>query len=128
MKVISIHLPEPIVQIIDKLIENGIFHSRSEAIRLIIISSISKYSAFVTSNSYMSTVSKFSINPPTSNKTIKKSTELISFKAPYHILELIDTSMKLLGLSSKSEVIRLALLFYFNNFVLPIVFNSEKSS
>lgn len=93
MKVISIYLPEVLVDTIDELVKHGLYHSRGEAVRDIIRRHLQDYSSVVSLGA----------------KDNGNKHNIMSIKLPPTLKELVKKALETGQYSSASELVRAAL-------------------
>jgi Arc/MetJ-type ribon-helix-helix transcriptional regulator len=112
MKILTIHLPEAIVEAIDLLIDRGIYNDRSSAVRAIVTQSIpdliNKYGLLED----LSEDGRRESAPPVMN-------DVLSFKMPGAQVKILDEMASTLGVKGKGSVVRMALDYFYRYHYLP---------
>jgi Arc/MetJ-type ribon-helix-helix transcriptional regulator len=101
MRVVTVDMPEHIIQKLEKLVKAGIFQSRAEAVRTIVDLALPEYMKLIR---YEEEKPRIIIN----EKQWKHS-KLISIKVPPAILEMLQEESRRTELD-RSKLIRLALV------------------
>lgn len=96
MRLISFHAPEPILEAIDAMRKKGLFFSRGEVIRYILISGLSEF---------------LQLPEHALSGNCRGGIQVISIRMPAGLLALADGVRKHLGIS-RSEFFRTAALNY----------------
>jgi hypothetical protein len=115
MQMVTIYLPKSIAQMLDILVEQGIYPNRSEAIRTILsiyVPEIFARYGFVHS-SQEGLVIPSSDTPASKDKSI-----VMSFKITRTQYNLLGLMAEKTGMRNKSKLLRIALDFFFRNHFL----------
>uniref|UniRef100_A0A7C4RXQ9 CopG family transcriptional regulator n=2 Tax=cellular organisms TaxID=131567 RepID=A0A7C4RXQ9_FERPE len=108
MKVVTVHLPTSVLEEVKKLVDAGVFFTKNEAIRYLIVSRLIGFKG----NGLKMLNKIFTID---SNKYSSKNMTLVSLKVPTALLSYMDAVIESLGFSSRSEFIRTAILKFIEN-------------
>jgi hypothetical protein len=113
MPVITTHLPKPLVQMLDRLVREGVYPNRAEAIRTILTiyvpETLAKYG--LVNGSQEGLVIPSSDSSPSKDKSL-----LVSFKMTRAQYDLMRLMAEKTGIQNKSKLLRMALDFYFRNY------------
>jgi Arc/MetJ-type ribon-helix-helix transcriptional regulator len=102
MKVVTVNLPETMIDALDLLVDYGIFPNKAEAIRSLLIAGLRHYR-----NLTVELQSSQDIKPQKQSETKFTAT---SIRIPTTLKKLVEDRAKKLGLPSQSELIRLAII------------------
>jgi Arc/MetJ-type ribon-helix-helix transcriptional regulator len=102
MKVITVNLPETMIDTLDLLVDYGIFPNRAETIRSLLMAGLRHYR-----NLTAELQSSQDIKP---QKQAESKFRVTSIRIPTTLKKLIKDRAKKLGLPSQSELIRLAII------------------
>ena len=113
MQIVTLHLPEPIVQIVDKMVRMKLYRYRNTALRFIIQRGLKEH---------MKLLSILDGGKPNDDNPVKKfafdddnmNMVFVSLKIPKGLLALMKMDMQKKGIRNRSEYIRLAI----TNFIM----------
>jgi metal-responsive CopG/Arc/MetJ family transcriptional regulator len=109
MQVITIHLPQKTLETIDKLVKAGLYLNRAEAVRLILTRAVEEEAATIEKIGLTGFPRQSPIlKAPEEPSGIKRLT--ITFRVPMALYSLMGIAAKRLGLRSRSELIRVAVI------------------
>jgi len=104
MKVATVHLPDEVLSAVDRLVEQRIFRSRSEAVRYMIIQ-------WITQNMpYLSPFNDLKVD--LRQGPADRNAQFLGLWIPTGVYEALEQMRQKLGALSKAEVCRHALLTY----------------
>jgi len=117
MQIITINLPEPLVSLIDKLVELKLHPNRNAAIRFIIQDAIDKHMKII------SLIADIDQGKDRENNIIvtedyEEQPSTVNFRVPATLHTLMKADMQKRGIKNKSEYIRQAILTYIMRSVL----------
>jgi metal-responsive CopG/Arc/MetJ family transcriptional regulator len=113
MRTVTLHLPEPIIQIVDKMVRIKLYRYRNTALRFIIQRGLKEHMKLLSildggKSNDDNPVKKFTFDDDDMNMT------LISLKIPKGLLALMKMDMEKKGIRKRAEYIRLAIM----NFIM----------
>jgi hypothetical protein len=112
MLIITTHLPKPIVQMLDRLVEDGVYPNRAEAIRTILSiyvpETLTKYGLVHGGQEGL-------VIPSSDSSASKDKSLLVSFKMTRAQYDLMRLMAEKTGIQNKSKLLRMSLDFYFRN-------------
>lgn len=111
MQIITIHLPRPVIEVVDKLVQMKLFPYRNTALRFIIQRGL---------NEQLKLISLINGDDPNNDNQFKitaidgddEKNTFISLKIPKALLALMNADMKRRGIRNRSEYIRQAILSF----------------
>jgi len=111
MRVITIHLPEPIISLVDKLVHLRLHPNRNAAIRFIIQDAIQKHVKLISS---IIDMDQDENNTPGKIAVDDNGEKFLSvnFRMPIALYALMKADMDKRGIRNRSEYIRQAILTY----------------
>jgi Arc/MetJ-type ribon-helix-helix transcriptional regulator len=111
MQLITVHLPERTLELIDSLVKAGFYLNRSEAIRLILTRAAEEEAALL-GKIGLPELEKPApvIKEPPEMRKLKHS--MVSLRVPKALNALIRVAAKRLGFRSKSELIRVSVISF----------------
>jgi len=112
MKIVTIHLPEAIVEAIDLLIEKGIYPDRSSAVRTIVTQSLPDVFAKYGLLEDLGADGRRGSESPAMS-------DVLSFKMPAAQAQILDEMASALGVKGKGAVVRMALDYFYKYHYLP---------
>jgi metal-responsive CopG/Arc/MetJ family transcriptional regulator len=109
MQPITVYLPEQTLQTIDKLVKAGLYLNKGEAIRLILTRAVEEEAAAIEKIGFTGFPKQSPIlKAPEEPSGVKHLT--IAFRVPVALYSLMKIAAKRLGLRSRSELIRVAVI------------------
>jgi hypothetical protein len=115
MLIITTHLPKPIVQMLDRLVEDGVYPNRAEAIRTILSiyvpETLAKYGLVHGGQEGL-------VIPSSDTSLSKGKSLLVSFKITRTQYDLVGLMAEKTGVKNKSKLLRIALDLFFRNHFL----------
>jgi Arc/MetJ-type ribon-helix-helix transcriptional regulator len=109
MQLISIHLPEKTLETIDKLVKTGLYLNRAEAIRLILTRAVEEEAAAIEKIGFTGFERHSPVlKVPPEPSGVKQFT--VALRVPVALYTLMRIAAKRLGLRSRSELIRVAVM------------------
>jgi len=113
MQTVTLHLPEPIIQIVDKMVRMKLYRYRNTALRFIIQRGLKEHLKLLSildggGSNDNNPVEKLTLDDDDINMTS------ISLKIPKGLLALMKADMQKRGIKNRAEYIRLAI----TNFIM----------
>jgi hypothetical protein len=112
MRIVTVHLPQAIVEAVDLLVDKGIYPDRSSAVRSIVTQSIpdvlTKYGLLG------ELVADGNRAPPP-----PAMEDVLSFKMPKVQAKVLDEMASVLGVNGKAAVVRMALDYFYRYHYVP---------
>jgi metal-responsive CopG/Arc/MetJ family transcriptional regulator len=117
MQIVTLHLPEPIIQVVDKMVRMKLYPYRNTALRFIIQRSLREHMKLLSMLDGQKPSHEFNTNNPAKEFSFDdygEKTGIVSLKIPEGLLALMKMDMETKGIRNRSEYIRQAIL----NFIM----------